>query len=311
MTEAFFTQPVLFSLCAVLFLTALALYRQNRKAQKALARQAEELRAARRQESLGTLAGGIAHDFNNILGAILGFGVLLEEDLVAAPEQREMARQITTGARRGQDIVAQLMRYSRRGLSDSASLHLPVSLDAVIRENIDLLSPCLRRSTRLSYHRGTEDDVIEADATQLGQALVNLCLNADHAIGLRAGNIRILLDRLHVSVPCGEESGIVISGGEEPGSTITLINGRLSGGDYLRIRVEDDGEGMTREVAARIFDPFFTTRDVGAGSGLGLPALQGILQGMGAAVIVTTTRFKGSVFELMFPAGAHDAENSR
>jgi two-component system cell cycle sensor histidine kinase/response regulator CckA len=304
MAAVVFSLPVF---CAVLVVATLALCWHVHKQRALLARQAEELRAARRQEALGTMAGGIAHDFNNILGSILGFGVLLEEDLISAPEQRDMAHQITTAARRGQNIVAQLMRYSRRGAPDSAQLSLPVSLDAVIRENIDLLTPCIRRSTRLSYHRATEDDVIEADATQLGQALVNLCLNADHAIGLRAGHIRLSLDRLCVTVPCWEEKALVISGGEEAGDTVTLINGCLGCGDYLRIRVEDDGEGMTRDVAARIFDPFFTTRDVGADSGLGLPALQGILQGLGGAIIVTTTRFKGSVFELMIPAEQQNA----
>lgn len=298
MTEGLFSLPVF---CGIPAAFALALGWLLWRQRRLNARQAAELRAARRQEALGTLAGGIAHDFNNILGSILGFGVLLEEDLTAVPEQQEMARQITTAARRGQNIVAQLMRYSRRGQAESAEIALPVSLDAVIRENMDLLAPCIRRSTRLSYHCGTKDDVIEADATQLGQALVNLCLNADHAIGLRAGHIRIGLDRVCITVPCGEENGIVISGGAEAGDTVTLINGHIANGDYLRIRVEDDGEGMTRDVASRIFDPFFTTREVGAGNGLGLPALQGIMQGLGGAVIVTTTRFKGTVFELMFP----------
>ncbi|MFN7112815.1 MAG: two-component system sensor histidine kinase NtrB [Alphaproteobacteria bacterium] len=304
MTAAFFSLP---AFCAALVAAVLALCWKIRKQRVLLMRQAEELRAARRQEALGTMAGGIAHDFNNILGSILGFGVLLEEDLIAAPEQRGMAHQIITAARRGQDIVAQLMRYSRRGAADSAQLAIPLSLDAVIRESIDLITPCIRRSTQLTYTRGAEDDIIEADATQLGQALVNLCLNADHAIGLRAGHIRIALDKLSITVPCGEENAIVISGGTEAGDTITLINGRLDSRDYMRIRVEDDGEGMTRDVAARIFDPFFTTRDVGTGSGLGLPALQGIIQGLGGAIVVTTTRFKGSSFELMIPAGQKNA----
>lgn len=290
-------------LCGVLLCLSLALGWRLYVLRKKISLHGAEIRAARKQEALGTLAGGIAHDFNNILGAILGFGVLLEEDLVSAPEQREMAQQITIAARRGQDIVAQLMRYSRRGAESSHDMALPLSLDGVIRENINLLTPCIRRSTKLSYDRRTEDDVIEANATQLGQALVNICLNADHAMGVHAGHIRITLDRINMAVPCGDADELIVSGGEENGDTVTLISGRLHGGDYLRIRVEDNGEGMTRDIASRIFDPFFTTRAVGAGSGLGLPALQGILHSMGGGIIVTTTRFKGTVFELMFPAG--------
>jgi len=297
------------ALCAVLIVLVAALLWRTRKLGILLSRQAAELRAARKHESLGTLAGGIAHDFNNILGSILGFGVLLEEDLITAPEQQDMARQITTAARRGQNIVAQLMRYSRRGHPDTAAAGMPVSLHHIAEESMALLRPCLRRSVRLSYRSDIKDgeDTITADATQVGQALVNLCLNADHAIGVRAGHIRVNIDHIVFSVPCGDESGIVISGGETAGDTVTVINGYIRAGEYLRLRVEDDGEGMTRDIAQRIFEPFFTTRDVGTGTGLGLAALQGLMQEAGGGIIVTTTRFKGSRFELLFPAMAQSA----
>lgn len=272
-----------------------------------LTRQAIELREARRQEMLGTLAGGIAHDFNNILGSILGFGVLLEEDLTAAPEQQEMAHHITAAARRGQHIVSQLMSYSRRTMEDSTQITQPLSLDGIIRESMNLLSPCIRRSTRVSYHNRAANDVIDINATQISQALVNLCLNADHAIGVKTGKIDITLDNLNVDIPYGEADNITISGGAETGQTVTLVNGRLHSGAYVRIRITDDGEGMTRETAERIFDPFFTTKDVGVGTGLGLPALQGIIRAHGGAITVTTTRFRGTAFELMFPLEVSNA----
>lgn len=297
------------ALCAVLAVLVAALFWRTRKLGMLVSRQAAELRAARKHESLGTLAGGIAHDFNNILGSILGFGVLLEEDLITAPEQQDMARQITTAARRGQNIVAQLMRYSRRGQPDTAAAGMPVSLHHIAEENMALLRPCLRRSVRLSYRSDVKDgeDIITTDATQVGQALVNLCLNADHAIGVRAGQIHVTLDRARVSIPCGDENTVVISGGETAGDTVTIINGHIRAGEYLRLRVEDDGEGMTRDIAQRIFEPFFTTRDVGTGTGLGLAALQGLMQEAGGGIIVTTTRFKGSTFELLFPVMAQSA----
>ena len=297
------------ALCAVLAVLVAALFWRTRKLGMLVSRQAAELRAARKHESLGTLAGGIAHDFNNILGSILGFGVLLEEDLITAPEQQDMARQITTAARRGQNIVAQLMRYSRRGQPDTAAAGMPVSLHHIAEENMALLRPCLRRSVRLSYRSDVKDgeDIITADATQVGQALVNLCLNADHAIGVRAGHIHVTLDRTRFSIPCGDENAVVMSGGETAGDTVTIINGHIRAGEYLRLRVEDDGEGMTRDIARRIFEPFFTTRDVGTGTGLGLAALQGLMQEAGGGIIVTTTRFKGSTFELLFPATAQSA----
>lgn len=300
MTDAF---PVSVALGIVLVPALLVLlYRLHSQSRK-LAAQAQELRAARQQEALGTLAGGIAHDFNNILGSILGFGVLLEEDLTAAPEQQEMARHITAAARRGQHIVGQLMSYSRRNMQDSLQVTQPVSLDSVIRESIALLSPCIRKSTRLQYHNRAVHDVIDANATQISQALVNLCINADHAIGVKTGNIDITLDNLCLDIPCGETDRIIISGDDDAGSAVTLINGRLNSGHYIRLRIADDGEGMTRAIAERIFDPFFTTKDVGIGTGLGLPALQGIVHACGGCITMTTTRYRGTAFELMFPAG--------
>lgn len=288
---------------AALFLGLLAavLFFRLRRQSRKLATQTLALREARRQEALGTLAGGIAHDFNNILGSILGFGVLLEEDLTAAPEQQEMARHITAAARRGQHIVAQLMSYSRRNMQDSLQVMQPLSLDSIIRESIALLTPCIRKSTRLQYQNRADHDVIKANATQISQALVNLCINADHAIGVKTGNIDITLDNLRLDIPCGETDRIIISGGDDAGSAITLINGRLQGGHYIRLRITDDGEGMTRDTAERIFDPFFTTKDVGIGTGLGLPALQGIVQACGGGITMTTTRYRGTAFELFFP----------
>lgn len=278
-----------------------------RRIQTQLRLRTQELREARKQEALGTFAGGIAHDFNNILGAILGFGVLLEEDLITAPEQQQMAQHINTAARRGQHIVSQLMRYSRRNLQESAHTRQPVSLDSIIRENMALLTPCIRPSVQVSYQNHAQHDVIVTDATQIGQALVNLCLNADHAIGVRTGTLHITLDNTSVDIPSGEADDICVFGGQETGDTVTLINGRIRRGKYVRIRVEDNGEGMTRDVATRIFEPFFTTKEVGVGSGLGLPALQGMIQAQGGGIIVTTTRFKGTSFELMFPLEDQDA----
>jgi signal transduction histidine kinase len=300
--------PALFAaMCAIVLLAFCWMAYRLHCLRRQLDRQSIELREARRQEALGTLAGGIAHDFNNILGAILGFGALLDEDLTTAPEQQEMARQITTAARRGQHIVAQLMSYSRRNMQDNAHGHLPVSLDSVIRESINLLEPCIRRSTRLAYRNTATQDIIETNATQIGQALVNLCLNADQAIGIKTGRIDITLDNTHIDIPCGEDNSITISGGRDTGHTVTLINGRLNKGRYVRIRIEDDGEGMTRDTAERIFDPFFTTKEVGVGTGLGLPALQGIVHAHGGTITVTSTRFRGTAFELLFPLGAEHA----
>lgn len=281
-------------------LLSLFLLWQVGRLSRRLEKQAEDLQRAMKPESLGTLAGGIAHDFNNILGAVLGFGVLLEEDLTPAPEQQEMAKQITKAARRGQEIVAQLMNYSRQGVTADKDIQLPVSLDALIRESIGLLQPCIRPSTRILYARNTEQDIVFANATQIGQVIVNLCINADHAIGVKTGEISMTLDTVHYPAPEGSERLLVI-GGESPTAPTRLINGRLGKGSYARLRVQDNGDGMEKSVAMRIFEPFFTTKNVGIGTGLGLAAIQGIIHNHNGAIHVSTQKFRGTTFDIMLP----------
>lgn len=258
------------------------------------------LEQARRQEALGTLAGGIAHDFNNILGSILGFGRLLEEDLALQAEQLAMAQQITLAATRGQGIVAQLMSYSKKNVAVEKQEACAVSLDAVIRENIALAKPSIRSSSRISYVNNATNDEVNAPPVQLGQAILNLCINADHAIGVKAGAITVTLDNTRVQKSLGLAHGLHIEGDGE-GAPVSIVNGLLGAGDYVRVSVTDDGEGMTRAIAQRIFDPFFTTKDVQVGTGLGLPAVQGIMHAYGGAITVTSRRFKGTTFSLLFP----------
>lgn len=292
-------------LIAVLSGVIVFLFFQLGRERKAVREQELQLQEARRQEALGTLAGGIAHDFNNILGSVLGFGSLLEEDLMSQPQLRELATQIVVAARRGQEIVSQLMRYTRRTMEESDSSRKPVDLDHIIHESIHLLKPSIRSSTTIDYQNklfGLVPDVsIQADATQIEQALVNLCINADHAIGVKVGKIHIVLDQVWVRRESGATAALRVSGGQDIGQPVKIINGRLKPGQYFKISVSDDGEGMTKEVAERIFDPFFTTKGVDLGTGLGLPAIQGIVHSHGGAIVVKTKRFHGTTFELLFP----------
>jgi len=282
---------------AAIAILCLMLRRRKAEAQQHL----EALNAARRQEALGTLAGGIAHDFNNILASIVGFAALLQEDLRTMPESHEMARQVSIAAKRGQGIVAQLLGYSRRARNTEIA-RTPLSLDAVVRESIALLQPSIRSSTRITYDNTAPDTTVNGDAVQIGQAIVNLCINADHAIGARAGTIGILLDRVAVAHEFSDSDGLRVT--IVDGGAVQLRNGSIGPGPCLRVTVSDNGAGMTRDVAAKIFDPFYTTKAAGEGTGLGLAAIEGIVLGHGGAIAVKTERFKGTSFALMFPAGS-------
>ncbi len=270
------------------------------RARKRAERAEKSLQELRRHDALGTLAGGIAHDFNNILGSILGFGALLEEDLASQPDTRELARQIMTAARRGQSIVGQLMDYAKKSRRDDRSFRL-LSLDAVARESIALLTPSLRKSTKITYSAAATCDAISGNATQIGQVLLNLCINADHAIGAHAGAIDVTLDDVALAEGFGT-GGVSVSGEGTPRAPVTVMNGQLPPGRYVRLSVSDNGAGIERDVAARIFDPFFTTKDVSLGTGLGLAAIEGIVHAHGGAIAVESVRHRGTTFRIMLPA---------
>lgn len=224
--------------------------------------------------------------------------MLLEEDLATEPQLQEMATHITTAARRGQTIVAQLMSYTRQGMTSDKDFYLPVSFDALIRENMILLQPCIRPSTQMIYTKNANTDIVLANATQIGQVLVNLCINADHAMGIKTGLIDINLNAHFFEKSIGSDT-LEIS---EKDEKIILMNGRLPAGDYIICTIKDDGEGMNRQTARRIFEPFFTTKDVGRGTGLGLAAIQGIVHAHHGAIRVTTEKFKGTSFDIILPS---------
>jgi len=250
-------------LCMAAILLPFIVFAWRRNAQ--LSRALEE---SRRKEALGTLASGVAHDFNNILGSITGFSALLEEDLITLPEQREMVRHIRRAATRGQSIVAELMRYGRQGAARGETPYTEISLDSVVRESMALLKPALRSSTQLRYDNAAAKDQIIGNATQISEALVNLCVNADHAIGDKAGEI-----------------------------VIRLFNDENS----LNLSVQDNGSGMDDNIAKKIFDPFFTTKEDGKGTGLGLATVDAILKAHAGKIALATAPHKGSTFTLTFP----------
>jgi PAS domain S-box-containing protein len=236
--------------------------------------QAEEaLRQAQKMEAVGRLVGGIAHDFNNLLGAVVGSLELIRH---RSGDPERVKRYVDVGmqaADRGAKLTGQLLAFSR-----SQRIELkPIAAAKLIGSIRSLLSSTLGPMVELRLMLEDHDQRVLSDATQLEMGLINLAINARDAM------------------PDGGRATIttrVRSIGEHP---------ELAVGDYLEIRMEDTGCGMTPEVASRALDPFFTTKDIGKGTGLGLSQVYGIAKQAGGTVQIETALGHGTAINILLP----------
>jgi PAS domain S-box-containing protein len=241
-----------------------------------LKRSQEETLARQKLESLGVLAGGIAHDFNNLLGSISAQSEVLMEEL-RDPSSRERVSKIESVAAKAAEIVRQLMVYA----GHESEAFDEVDLAALVREMLPLMDVSASKNATFDVHLPDGLPIIRANVTQIRQVLLNLVTNASDALGGMEGVITIALTELH-----SEEW----SGGESL---------RPLAGHCLRLDISDTGCGMTDQIRTGIFDPFFSTK--GAGRGLGLAAVQGIVRGHGGNISVVSTPGRGSRFEIYLP----------
>ncbi len=237
-----------------------------------------QLRESQKMQAIGTMAGGIAHDFNNILSAILGNVSLATQDLEDGAPALTSLQEIDKAGRRARDLVRQILTFSR----NEPPKRIPTHLHEVIEETVRLVKVAMPPTVRLKVKLAADCPAVLADATQVEQALLNLCTNAFLAVGHSKGTVTLDLRTDTLESPDSERLGVA------PGS-------------YAIMAVRDTGNGMSADTLARIFEPFFTTRQVGQGTGLGLSVVHGIMQTHLGAVDVQSTEGVGSVFTLYFP----------
>jgi PAS domain S-box-containing protein len=237
-----------------------------------------QLRQSQKMEVIGTMAGGIAHDFNNVLGAILGYGELAQQDSSEGSPLRRYLDNILHAAERARLLVEGILGFSRSGLGERAL----VNIGAVVSETLELLEASLPRSIRLESRIKAGDAAVIGDATYLHQVAMNLCTNAIQAME-QGGVLRVSLERIDAAV------------------SRTLSRGSIAPGPYVRLIVSDTGAGIRPAVLERMFDPFFTTKRVGEGTGLGLSLVHGIVADLGGAIDVTTGAGRGTIFEIWLP----------
>ena len=246
------------------------------------------LRQAHKLEAMGTLAGGIAHDFNNILGAILGYSELAKNAAPGDGPLRRYLDNIEAAGQRAKSLVERILAFSRSGLGE----RIPVPVQSVVTEALDLLSASLPPGVRLVRELDAGDAAVAGDPTQIHQVVMNLCTNSLQAMK-SGGVLTVRLDLVTLA------------------EARALATAALPAGDYVRLLVRDSGHGIAPEVLQRIFDPFFTTKEVGVGTGLGLSLVHGIVIDLGGGVDVESEPGRGTAFTVLLPRHGQATEPAR
>jgi PAS domain S-box-containing protein len=244
-----------------------------------------QLRESQKMEAIGTLAGGVAHDFNNLLAAILGNLVLAREDVGADHPAQESLAEINRAAIRARQLVQQILTFSRRGAQ--VMEHQP--LLPLVEEALGLMRSLLPAGVRLVTRLASAPLPALVDGTQMQQVLMNLCTNAWQAFAGRAGEVTVALERAELDAAHALKLGVL-----EPGA-------------YARLSVADNGPGMSEDTRRRVFEPFFTTKAPGAGTGLGLAVVHGIVKAHRGAIGLTSEPGAGTRFDVYLPLAASAA----
>jgi signal transduction histidine kinase/CheY-like chemotaxis protein len=238
-----------------------------------------------KMDAIGKLTGGIAHDFNNLLAAVLGGIGMIERRIEMSDDQKRIVGMTRHAAEQGTELVSRLLSFARRQTLEPA--HLPIHrLGASVG---DLLSHTLGGLVQLDWKLADDLWPAYADASQLELALINLIINARDAMP-NGGSITIT----------GENRAL--DSGNEPG---------LMPGDYVLLTVADDGAGIPPELIDQVLEPFFTTKEMGKGTGLGLPMVYGFAQQSGGTLRIDSNLGTGTRVELWLPRATADAGAQR
>lgn len=248
-------------------------------------RQQNALQRVQKMDALGKLTGGISHDFNNILGVILGFGELLEQQLSQQPILATYCRQIVRASERGCDLTRKLLSFSKQQNKQTEIININDLLNAIEPMLAKTLTPIIN----IKYNLANNLWNANIDINAFDDAVLNLCINAKYAMS--AGGL-LSISTLNISFSDKEAK-----------------QQNLIAGDYICFTVTDNGCGMSDEVKLHLFDPFYTTKGTDD-TGLGLSQVYGFVKASHGRVNVYSEENIGSTFSLYFPRYSSNSSNS-
>jgi len=251
----------------------------RKRAQEAHDKLQSQFHQAQRMESIGILAGGVAHDFNNLLTTIIGNAQLAMADLPKDDPLREDMEEIRKAGERGAMLTRQLLTFSRREPRRMEVL----DLNDVVRDMDKLLRRLIRESIELRMIRAPGLWKIRADVGQMEQVIMNLAVNARDVM---PGGGTLTVETANVDL-------------DEPFFDAHNVEGVP--GPYVMLAVTDTGPGMDKDIRERIFDPFFTTKERGAGTGLGLSTVYGIVKQGGGYIWPYSQPGMGTTMKIYLP----------
>lgn len=248
-------------------------------------RLAAQLQQAQKMDSIGRLAGGVAHDFNNMLTVILGHADMKLADPHLDPAIRASLEEIRGAANDSAALTRQLLAFARKQTIAPRRL----DLNETVGRSLQMLRRLLGENVELGWRPNDAVLFVQADPAQIDQILVNLCVNARDAI---VGTGRIDIETAAATLD----------------AAFCAANPGAAAGDYVRLTVRDTGSGMDAETLAHVFEPFFTTKPTGAGTGLGLSTVYGIVKQNDGYIAVASRPGQGATFDVYLPRCAAPAK---
>ncbi len=258
-----------------------------------LHRSEEFLQHGQRLQLMGTLTGGIAHEFNNFLTPITGYADLIMADADPESEIYDNALEISEAAEKARDVVKQISAMSRKNVE---TIYDAIPVKKMLCQTRKLVETNCPKQVEFVEQVELNEEEVLGNSTQLQQVLLNICVNAIHAIGPSAGTLTLSAD----VVPRAE---LLLRFPDEKIPEVWP--------NYVRIRIADTGSGMDKETLQHIFEPFFTTKKTGEGTGLGLALAEQIIRTHRGYICAESTLGQGSTFYLYLPVLAQEREREQ
>ena len=238
-----------------------------------------QLRQSQKMEALGKIVGGIAHDFNNLLGIMMGYAELLKSNLSKDTQNQSYASQIFDATLRGSKLTKKLLGLSRH----KEQFAEYIDLNALLNENRELFQKTITAKVLLDYKLEDSLPLIYCDQSDLNDSLLNLCINAMHAIK-DTEFPKLSFKTSHILIP-----------------TIHAAKLGVTAGEFIELAITDNGSGIDEQILEHVFEPFFTTKG-DLGTGLGLSQVYAFMKRCNGAIEIDSIPARGTRIALLFPA---------